>query len=169
MGLFTWIIWIMEIICKFFQYKKNVCRSSCARWSGELFYPGIQGVVTVNIKLTLRYFSYYFITALTALHDQAACLSLVIGETAYQPIVTKWWFFFFNVPMFPTMYDKYDCNTICPNIYKILKKNKIHSLVYQLGYCEAISKYEFIFHIIFSFLMASVRPTLKVSSKTILT
>lgn len=67
------------------------------------------------------------------------------------------------------MDDEYDCNTVCPNIYKILKKNKIHSLVYQLCYCEAISKYEFIFHIIFSFLMSSARITLKVSSKTILT
>ena len=112
-------------------------------------------------------FLLFYHSALKELHDHAACLSLVIGEIAYQPIVTKW-FFFFNVPMFPILYDEYDCNTVCPHIYKILKKNRIHSLVYQLGYCEAISKYEFIFHIIFSFLMSSVRIMLKVSSKTIL-
>ena len=34
------------------------------KWRTYL-YPGIQGVVTVNIKLTMCYFSYYFITLLS--------------------------------------------------------------------------------------------------------
>ena len=40
-------------------------------------------------------------------------LFILIGETAYQPISTGVWFFFFNVTMFPIRYSEYDCNTAC--------------------------------------------------------
>ena len=53
-----------KLYANFSNIKKNVCRISCARWRTCL-YPGIQGVVTVNIKLTMCYFSYYFITLLS--------------------------------------------------------------------------------------------------------
>ena len=59
-------------------------------------------------------------------------LSLVIGETAYQPIITGKWFLK-NVTMFPILYYEDDCNTACHENFIM-----IHSLVPWLGYREAI-------------------------------
>ena len=56
-------------------------------------------------------------------------LSLLSGETAYQPIITG--IFFGNVTKIK--YYKLDYNTMCHK-----HCIKIHSLVYRLEYCEAI-------------------------------
>ena len=53
-------------------------------------------------------------------------LSLVTGETAYQPIITGECFFF---KLFLIQYYKYDCNTACHKITVT-----VDSLVYRLGY-----------------------------------
>ena len=105
--------------------------------------------------------------------------SLIIGESAYQPIISKW--VFKNVTMFPIPYYEYDCNTVCHKHFIM-----IHLLVYRQGYREAIlsttlvyhkaiillllcyqcmnhyalvNKYEFLCQIIFSYFMSSVSNT----------
>ena len=38
-----------------------------------------------------------------------------------------------SVAVFPILYYEYDCNTVSHEVFEM-----IHSLVYRLGYCEAI-------------------------------
>ena len=59
-------------------------------------------------------------------------MPLVIGEISYQHIATDWWFLK-NVTVFPILYYEYDCNTVCHD-----SCITIYSLVYRLGYHEAI-------------------------------
>ena len=40
-------------------------------------------------------------------------LSLIIGETAYKPIITDKWVFKKNVTMFTMQYYEFDCNIGC--------------------------------------------------------
>ena len=85
-------------------------------------------------------FLLFYNFAFKELHYCSVCPSLVIGETAYQPIITGKWVFK-NVTMFPVLYYVYDCNHILYAIkITVCHKNfiTIHSLVYRLGYPEAI-------------------------------
>lgn len=84
----------------------------------------------ITFKLVFLLFSKFAFNELC--YCTVLCFSLVIGETAYQPVVTGRWFSF-NVTMFLILYYKYDCNTICHKIFI-----KIHSLVHWLGNHEAI-------------------------------
>ena len=100
------------------------------------------------------YFSYSFVTLLSIALLYSMPLSPVTGETTYQPISTGNWVFF-TLMMFLILleYHKYFITT--------------HSLTYKLATIKQsccffiissriiipVNKYEFLFHIIFTFLI----------------
>lgn len=59
-------------------------------------------------------------------------ISLMVYETLYQPIITSV-FLKKKVTMFPILFSEYGCDIVYPKSVIM-----IHSLVYSLGYHEAI-------------------------------
>lgn len=114
----------------------SLCRTSCAKllrkWIASP-YVGIR-LLIFNIKLIICSFAYCFTTLLTKSYITVQCLSLVIGQTVYQAIITDK--SLKKVTIFSILYCKYDCNFAC-------HKNSImiHSLVYELGNHIAASSF----------------------------
>lgn len=91
-----------------------------------------------DVKLVTSSFSYCSATLLsknyiTVQHASFfLSLSLLIGETMYQSIITGK-YIFLSVTVFPIPHYNYVCNTVCHK-----KFTMIHSSAYRLGYREAI-------------------------------
>ena len=65
-----------------------------------------------NVLVFLLFYNF----AVKELHYHKVCLSLIIGATAYQPVITGKCFFK-NATMFPILYYEYNYNTACHKIF----------------------------------------------------
>ena len=125
-------------------------------------------------------FLLFHIFAFKGLHYGTRCLFFLYLEKFHISLSSQLGFFF-NVTIFPVLYYEYDCNTVCRNscimVHSLVDRLSYHEVIlfitlgcskaviflllhYQcLNYYTCKKKYEFLFHIIFSFLMSTVSNT----------